>query len=75
MKEFVMAPARRRDGVVQCYIERIKPTGMASFGFGSTQYHLYLKENDTFLMAAKPKANKINYLILLAKMILPVKDN
>ena len=64
-----MVPARRRDGVIQCYIERVKTRGMRSFGLATATYHLYLKDNDTFLMAAKKRmANKTaNYLISIDK--------
>lgn len=61
---FVVQPVEQKHGIIQCYIERNK--------IGTTkrlfpEYHLFLKEDDQFLLAAKKRAKNrtSNYVISL----------
>jgi tubby and related proteins len=62
MRQYLMTPARRREGIIQCYIVR-KRNG--PFKKMYPEYHLYLTDGDTFLMAAKKRSQNTtsNYLI------------
>ena len=62
LKGYLMSPLRRRDGIVQCYIERKKGGPFLKL---YPEYHLYLTDGDTFLLAAKKRSQNTtsNYLI------------
>lgn len=65
MKKFLTTPAPRAAGIVQCYIHRHK-SGLNKL---YPVYHLFMKEHDKFLLAAKKRAKQktSNYLVSMSK--------
>lgn len=61
---FINKPCKVEFGVVQCYIERNKVGGTKRL---YPEYHLFLKEEDTFLLASKKRARNrtSNYVVSL----------
>ena len=62
MRKYVMNSSPKRQGMVECYVKRIKK----NLGV-NIEYSVFLKEGDVFLMSAKKRSKKqtSNYLISL----------